>query len=237
MIDRKLNFGRHIVKAFCEESQPYASVLDIGAGKGDDLRIARSVCNAARCLALECYAPRIQMLREQGLEVYPVDVEKDLFPFQDGSIDLIIANQILEHTKELFWIFHEISRTLKPGGRLIIGVPNLASLHNRILLLIGRQPSPIKSNSSHVRGFTKGDIEQFLECWPKGYRLVDYQGSNFYPFPPAIARPLARAFPSLAWGMFLLFEKAGPYRGEFLDYPVVNKLKTNFYMGNKAETP
>jgi len=37
--------------------------------------------------------------------------------------------------------------------------------------------------------------------------------------------------------MFLLFEKAGPYRGEFLDYPVVNKLKTNFYMGNKAETP
>ena len=53
----------------------------------------------------------------------------------------MIANQILEHTKEVFWIWHEIARVLAPQGQLILGVPNLASAHNRLLLLLGRQPT------------------------------------------------------------------------------------------------
>jgi SAM-dependent methyltransferase len=106
------------------------------------------------------------------------------FPFDDGSFDIIIANQILEHTIELFWIFHEITRVLKKGGgKLIIGVPNLASLHNRFLLSIGRQPTSIKSASAHIRGFTKPDMVCFVNtCWPGGYKLVKWGGSNFYPF-------------------------------------------------------
>jgi hypothetical protein len=111
-------------------------------------------------------------------------------------------------------------------------VPNLASLHNRLLLAAGRQPSPIKSASAHVRGFTKPDLIGFAnECFPGGYELDQYGGSNFYPFPPLIAKPLSVLFPSLSWGIFLLLKKCSIYENEFIAFPRVNKLETNFYLG------
>jgi SAM-dependent methyltransferase len=213
---------------------PFKTVLDIGAGKGDDLMLVNQIGdrqNSCQRFALEAYDEYVKILTEKGIQVYAKNIERDIFPFEDGSIDVVIANQILEHTKELFWIFHEITRILPVGGKLIIGVPNLASLHNRLLLLLGKQPTPIQTNSAHIRGFTKGDILKFVEiCFPGGYELKAFGGSNFYPFPPVIAHTLARIFPTMAWGIFLLLEKQRNYQREFLDYPVVQHLETNFYI-------
>jgi SAM-dependent methyltransferase len=143
-----------------------------------------------------------------NLNVWTAVIENEILPLKDESINIIIANQILEHTKEIFWIFHEISRVLTVGGKLIIGVPNLASLHNRLLLMLGLQPTAIKINSAHIRGFTKKDFLNFLQsCFPGGYELKAFDGSNFYPFPPVIAKPLARLFPTMTWGIFFVFEK------------------------------
>ncbi len=144
-------------------------------------------------------------------------------------MDAVILNQVLEHTKEIFWIAHEATRVLKPGGSLIVGVPNLASLHNRALLLLGRQPTSIKTLSAHVRGFTKGDVLAFLEgVFPGGYSLEGFGGSNFYPLPGVLARPMARMFPGMAWGIFFRLVKRRPYQGEFLRYLERHPLETNF---------
>ncbi len=232
MIDRSLNYGRHLIYNFLEQSKSFDTVLDIGAGAGTDLMLAHDINKNCQLFALESYPPNVTTLQTNQVKVYHADIEKDLFPFNDGSIDIIIANQILEHTKEVFWIFHEISRLLPIGGKLILGVPNLAALHNRILLGLGRQPSPIKTRSAHVRGFTQHDLLDFLEsCFPSGYELKDFKGSNFYPFPPVMARPLAKMLPNLAWGIFLILEKKRRYTQEFLDYPVTEQLETNFYLG------
>ncbi|MDR1582699.1 MAG: hypothetical protein LBS55_05485, partial [Prevotellaceae bacterium] len=42
-----LNYGRHIIKSFLSKAMLYSTVLDLGAGKGDDLFMAKSVymCN------------------------------------------------------------------------------------------------------------------------------------------------------------------------------------------------
>jgi SAM-dependent methyltransferase len=206
----------------------------MGAGTGADLLVARARCPGARLLALEGVQPNVEKLTTLGLQATLHDLERDRFPFEDEYLDVVIANQILEHTKEIYWILHEISRTLRVGGRLIIGVPNLAALHNRVLLGLGQQPSPIKTLSAHVRGFTRGDLLAFLEgCFPGGYRLIDFRGANFYPFPPLLARSLARLFPTLAWGIFFLLEKAKPYSREFLDTLVSKKLETPFYAGSQ----
>jgi len=212
---------------------PYTSVLDIGAGYGADLSIAKDVDPSCTLYALEYNLSNVSILESQGISVNSIDLEKEQFPYDSDFFDVIIANQILEHTKELFWIFHEATRVLKGGGGLIIGVPNLASLHNRILLSIGRQPTSIKSASAHIRGFTKPDLLHFVNtCWPGGYELVKWGGSNFYPFPPVISKPMASMFPSLAWGLFLLFEKVGEYNDEFIQYPINENLETNYFVGN-----
>jgi hypothetical protein len=36
-----------------------------------------------------------------------------------------------------------------------------------------------------------------------------------------MARPMARLFLTMAWGIFLLLEKQRDYQREFLEYPVV----------------
>ena len=209
MIDRSLNFGRPIVRRFLEAARPYHRVLDIGAGRGADLLAARAVQPDCALHAVEAWPPSVELLQRQGVEVVGLDLERDALPFADAAIDVVIANQILEHTKEVFWIWHEIARVLKLRGQVIVGVPNLASAHNRLLLLLGRQPSVIKTASAHVRGFTRADLLHFLDqACPGGFALRDHAGANFYPLPPALARPLARALPSLAWGLFLLLAKA-----------------------------
>jgi hypothetical protein len=35
----------------------------------------------------------------------------------------------------------------------------------------------------------------------------------------------------MAWGIFLELEKVAPYGGQFLEYPVRERLETNFYLG------
>lgn len=235
MIDRSLNYGRHHIRRFCGAVNPVQKVLDLGAGHGDDLFLARQVHPRADLYAVEVYEPYAQELEAKSVTVLRLNIERDRLPFADEELDLIIANQVLEHTKELFWIFHEASRVLRIGGNFIVGVPNLAALHNRILLAMGRQPTPIKSNSAHVRGFTRQDLCAFVESvFPGGFALQQFGGSNFYPFPPAVAKPLATLLPNMAWGIFFRFEKKHAYAREFLDYPVSERLETNFFRGADA---
>jgi SAM-dependent methyltransferase len=227
IIDKSLNFGRPIIRSYLEKSSPFETVLDLGAGKGQDLSIARSVNATAKLFAIELFEPNIVYLKEQSIEVYELNIEKDHLPFEDKSIDIIIANQILEHAKEIFWIMHEISRVLKVGGKLILGLPNLASLHNRFLLLIGSQPTAIQLFSAHIRGFTKPGLLKFLSLFG-GYNMINFEGSNFYPFPPFVAKPLAKMFPSFSWGIFFFLEKTLNYSNEFLNYIDKRGLETPF---------
>lgn len=232
MIDRDLNYGRNHISRFLKRAAPYDRVLDIGAGLGFDLSLAREHCPSAELHALEVYAPYQIELQKAGIAVHALDLEKDAMPFSDGHFDVIIANQILEHVKEVYWIFHEMTRVLKDGGHLIIGVPNLASLHNRLLLTAGRQPTIIKNNSAHVRGWTKHDMVRFMEsCAPGVFTLSGFGGGNFYPFPRVVAKPLASILPNMAWSVFMDFQKSGTYTRQFLDWPVQQKLETNFFVG------
>lgn len=232
MIDRQLNYGPKVVREFLERARPYVDVLDIGAGSGRDLSIAKDIAPQAVLNAIEVYPAYADQLRAKGINVSSIDLERNILPFDSESFDVVIANQVLEHTKELFWIHHEISRVLRIGGSLIIGVPNLASLHNRIMLLMGLHPTSVKNRSAHIRGFTKIDLIHFLNhCFQGGYRCADFGGSNFYPLPPQLAKVGARIWPNAAYSIFLRFQKAKKYHREFLDYLDREQLETNFYRG------
>lgn len=232
MIDRRLNYGRHLVTKFSKELISIKKTVDLGAGKGTDLLNCMPHLQESEFYGLEWNEDNITFLENKGIKVFQSDLEKDKLPFKDGEVDLIIMNQIFEHLKEIFWVFHEVTRILPIGGNIIIGFPNLASLHNRILLSLGKQPSSMQTFSAHIRGATKNDFINFLnKCFPAGYEVVEHAGSNFYPFPPSIAKPLASAFPSMAYGTFLLLKKVKVYDKEFIEFPVKNRLETNFFVG------
>lgn len=237
MIDRSLNYGRDVIAEFFEKIAPYQTVLDIGAGTGADLSAAITACPSATAYAVESFPANVQTLNAKGIQVRGVNVEREALPFENASLDVVMSNQTLEHVKEIFWIMHEASRTLKVNGHLIIGVPNLASLHNRLLLLLGMQPTCLQNDSAHVRGYTRHDVLKFFDrVFPGGYQLEAFDGSNFYPFPSWLAKPLAKLAPNNAWAIFFLLKKVKPYGSQFLDYPIQKELQTNFYLGDKADT-
>ncbi len=229
MIDKNLNYGRHILEEWLK-GIPADTVLDLGGGHGVDLETVRTHHKSAELHAIESNIHYSNYLRERDIVVHNINLENTELPFDDHSVDLIIANQILEHTKEIFWIFHEATRVLKVGGYFYIGLPNLASLHNRLLLLLGKQPTSIQNSTAHVRGYTKSDFVKFLEiCWLQGYSIQEFAGSNFYPLPGLLARVAALLMPNAAVSIFLLIRKEKEYTDAFIQHP--RDLETNFYLG------
>jgi SAM-dependent methyltransferase len=234
----ELNYGRDVLAQYVLEAaagKAKLRILDIGLGPGRDLVNIREKCKAAypklelELHGFEYYPPYVAAATANNIQVSKGDVERDRYPFVDGFFDIVIANQIVEHTKEVFWIYSEISRVLKPGAFVLTGVPNLASFHNRVALLFGLQPTSIEVLGPHVRGFTAPSFIKFIET--DGYfinRAV--KGSNFYPFRPAISGPLSRIFPRMSTGIFFKTERTEKH-GLFIDVLKSRFFETSFYAG------
>jgi len=145
---------------------------------------------------IESKQASISMANDNGIISYQLNIEKDPLPFEDEFFNVIIANHVIEHLKEVFWLFSEVSRVLKRNAIAIVGCPNLGSWHNRLALLIGLQPPAIKLLSGHIRGITKPEFKTFIEN--EGYfQLIGFKGSNFYPLPVTLNKLASNIFPTL----------------------------------------
>ena len=223
-------YGSEILHHFLTRIASPSVALDIGAGAGRDLTLVKRLHPGARTLAVECF--NTERLRQRFDAVHELNIERDSLPLAAESVDLVIANQVLEHLKEIFWVWHEVSRVLTVGGHFIVGVPNIASLHNRVLLGLGKHPTQWKSYSAHVRPFSKPDTLKFVDvCFPGGYELVAFRGSQFYPLPRSASRLMCALLPAAAAFIFFLFRKRREYQREFLEHPVRARLETNFFLG------
>lgn len=168
------------------------SLLDIGCWDGDATERYRAILGGV-ARGAEVFASEAATARTRGIEVAEVDLESQPLPWDDGSADVVVANQVFEHLKNVWLPMAEIARVLAPGGTLIFSVPNLASLHNRAMLALGLQPSSIRTFGPHVRGFTYGQAREFLEHGR--YLRVDRAlGVGFYPLPARLAAPVARSW-------------------------------------------
>ncbi len=227
-----IDFGREIVKkwslpVFEKNLQP--NILDVGCGHGEDLSRILTAAGSAlpNCYGIESLERHVNKFPYDQLNIprgniVCINLEQDSLPFSNCFFDLVIANQVLEHTKELFWIFSELARVVKPGGSVILGVPNLASLHNRILLLMGDQPSCIETYGPHVRGFTIPALKRFImKCGC--FRIVRITGDHYYPFPKRIGHVFSRLFPGSAVLIYFLLERnetsSCAFKHELLSHP------------------
>ncbi len=232
IVNHEETYGRHILQK-CIQDLNIARCVDLGCGKGDDLLVIKKNNPKAECIGVDFGDWNKQILTQQGIRTVSLNIENQLFPFDDESIDFFILNQVLEHTKEIYWINHEIFRCLKIGGYLYLGVPNVLSLHNRLLGLWGVHPTQAKMLSAHIRCFSKKDTLNFyMEISNSFANITGFYGAQFYPFPGPIARLLADIFPALAFSIFFLIQKTGKYDGQFLRWPDKASLESNFYTGN-----
>ncbi len=67
---------------------------------------------------------RLQEYEAEGVDIDTIDFERDDLPYPDATFQVVHFNAVLEHIANPDTILKEIKRILKPGGVVIINVPN-----------------------------------------------------------------------------------------------------------------
>jgi SAM-dependent methyltransferase len=98
------------------------------------------------------------------------DVERDRFPFDDATFDLVTCCEVIEHlTQNPVHALAEIHRVLRPGGWLVLSTPNAARAGNIANLLRGGNvydPYHLGTalrGSRHSREYTLDELRDLVD--------------------------------------------------------------------------
>ena len=141
-----------------------AAVLDIGARDGG-LR--------------GFLAPGVKY---QGIDIAPEFAGPDVLirdisngiPFPDGAYDFVFCIEVLEHVPNPYGTLGEIHRVLKPGGVLVLSVPNPYHLKEIIWNVLR-----IPDRQGHIYGWTRQTMTKLGEM--NGFRLERTGGTYLHP--------------------------------------------------------
>jgi ubiquinone/menaquinone biosynthesis C-methylase UbiE len=183
------------------------NLLDVGCGKGDrTIRIANYFnINVKNIYGLDYNDDRI-IACKRVFNASKIDLETDDIPYEENTFDIVICNQVLEHLKNYRRVIDGLIGVTKKRGYIVIGIPNLAHLINRIFLLFGIQPMPIDIDGPHVRSFTHKAFVKMLASLER-VRLIDCTGSLMYPLPFFMAKHTSDYFIGLTGYVCYLLRK------------------------------
>jgi len=152
------------------------SILDIGCG--EDLTLMPLWNKYREIYGIDISKPRIERMQKQfgnnpSIHLSVEDVNNRL-SFEDASFDTITAIAVLEHIFDPYHFMKECHRLLKPGGQLIVHVPNVALLGNRARLLIGKLPVTSGTEGDYAAGhlhyFTKASLKKLFQ--EEGFKVT-----------------------------------------------------------------
>jgi ubiquinone/menaquinone biosynthesis C-methylase UbiE len=173
-------------------------LLDVGSGDGtlvtrcasrfehatgidvSDVRVATAAKNVTRA-----------GLNNVSFAVANVDLG---LPLQDASVDVATVVAVLGFIFDPIALLDELHRVLRPNGRLVFEVLNLAYLPRRLALLSGRLPRHSTADGwdgGHLHNFTQAALAETLPL--HGFGVERWTGSG-------VLAPLRTWWPSLLTG-------------------------------------
>jgi SAM-dependent methyltransferase len=123
--------------------------LDVGCGDG---RLTTEL-EAAELTAADVSPVALERARARLTGARVVELEPDArLPFDDGSFELVLAAETLEHVRDVQLLLSEIRRVLVPGGEVALTTPATPALV--------RPEDPF---SPHLHRFTRGSLRRTLD--------------------------------------------------------------------------
>ena len=151
---------------------PLGTLLDVPAGEGALTVRLLSLGFDVKCCDLH---PKIFGLPD--VEIKPGDLSQTL-PYPDGSFDYITCIEGLEHIENPHQALREFSRILRPGGQVIVSVPNILNIDERFKWLLYGYTSHFKPLSREYLNGLSDDLigaeEIALHINPIAYTELRY---------------------------------------------------------------
>jgi SAM-dependent methyltransferase len=122
---------------------------------------------------LDISAPAIAKLRGRGAQAVLGKVT--CLPFADSSFDLVCAFDIIEHVDDDEGAFSEVSRTVKPGGAILVSIPLHPALWTSFDDFVGhkRRYDPSQLMAKLARHRLTVERSAVFGMQPRSSRLVD----------------------------------------------------------------
>lgn len=138
-----------------------------------------------------------------GFESFGRDLEREPFPFDDGTFDQAVAMEVVEHLAvDPLFMLAEANRVLKLGGSLLLTTPNVTSASCVYNVLWSRHPSLGAQTygpgimDRHHREYAPRDVVEMVEAAGFSLRKLD----TFDSTPPATTvRQVRRLMKVLRW--------------------------------------
>jgi methionine biosynthesis protein MetW len=167
-------------------------VLDIGCASGGLLALLRA--RAGHLAGLELSASAATAAAQIGDHIVQGALQDAGLPFAADSFDLVVLADVLEHLADPAAGLATAVGWCRPGGAVLVSVPNVAHWQARLTLLRGRWPQEDSGtfDASHLRWFTREALAALLA----GAGLRDVELHAIVPalrnHAPAAAGPLVR---------------------------------------------
>ena len=134
-------------------------VLEVGCGEG-------MMFDGTETMPVQMDVSWTRVARAMGKARYLLCGDGYELPFAPASFEVVLLIAVLEHTREPQRVLAEAKRVLKPGGRVVIVVPNDATMSAGRLLL---RKFPIRY-PDHVTFTTPGKMRRWLA---DGFRITE----------------------------------------------------------------
>ena len=137
---------------------PPSKVLDLGCSAG---LLAEKIKHEGHTV-VGVDAIELPQVRERTDAFFIADLEKPLAPEIGTGFDVVIAGDIIEHLAKPGDALKEMRRVLRPGGQLILSVPNFGHWYPRFRVafgLFGYDRRGVLDNT-HLRFFTRSTLRR-----------------------------------------------------------------------------
>jgi SAM-dependent methyltransferase len=166
------------------------AIVDVGAGTG---RLARRLAAGGAAVTTLDFAPCDPPI--EGLAAAVVhDLNSGTLPFADASMDCVVSTEVLEHLRAPFLILSALVRILKPGGLLILTIPNYWSLLYRLrYLFLGSVQRPCFANAEDRAKYASGYAPHInVYTYPTLRTILEWDGCGAFDIRTARMFPFAR---------------------------------------------
>ncbi|MDO8444906.1 MAG: class I SAM-dependent methyltransferase [Deltaproteobacteria bacterium] len=142
-------------------------VLEVGCGTGDTLDYIKNATHCEWVCGVELFHEAAEEARGKLDEVYEGDIEKINLPIEEGSLDVVLCLDVLEHLIDPWSVVHKLDMLIKPGGVLIASIPNVRHFKASFpLFFLGQWDYRDAGilDSTHLRFFVRETAVKLMEC-------------------------------------------------------------------------